>query len=1007
MEQKRDHGLIPDVVIVSGDLAETGMGSEFRDVLDFLEALVAFLDIDRNRVVLIPGNHDINRKACLAYFAEREAAEHRAQPPYAAKWGPFKSMVDQFYGPSGQPFDLNQPYQLFEYPDLHVAIAGMNSTMAESHLPEDHYGSVGEPQCRWFQSRLLEKKDLGWLVIAAVHHNVLRGAANDDENLRDADTLHKILGECTDIILHGHIHEAKTNWWSPNQPILATGSAALALDARPDEIPNQYQLVQIGYDGITRHCRSYAPDQLRWIADARVGLGGIAKHAFHLRNVGAALASGGNEEPIGPTSEEPEAGATAMIIVSGVEHLASVPYDLPPTVDVWVGREWESSTIQTVKTGVVAITGIGGQGKSALAAKALELWRHDNPNGFWCWRDCREERDRFHTQLASVVEQHSQGRFARGALSGAAVEDLAWLLFRELGNWPALIVFDNVDHYVDVDERVFAYDVNKVVHEALRHTGPTVVLLTCRPRVTYASLQFTEIPLRGLTFEEVFELFELRGVPAKAPGMMNYIQEVFSLTEGHPLWLNMIAIQVARNPNGRDSILRDLRAGNADDRARPMLRSIWSGLTSKQRVILRCMAELPSAATQRAIHQCVRGRIKSPNQFTRAFNTLKAIGVVVDRKATSDEGRVDLHPLVRSFIRQEYGSPLERQSFVLPIVEFFRSLLRTLSPNLAEGSSIEVLRVWTEAAEVELSAGEYENAIETLNEAGSHLIGAGYPEEFVRVSRMVFEDFSRRPAHYSDSRSLFKLFSTLVEALVDFRSEEMVREFIDAYAPTVRPGTAQYIGLCARMAHVEWSLGNWDAGLQWADQGKAIKDASDIDTEYDVSGTRGLILRDMGRVDEALSILLKGRSVEDLLSVPLAGESEGLDATTFGNVGRCLQKRGEIEKALACIVRSALMLERDARSVSIKNRGYAALWVGELLEEADQIREASLFYRRSLDVWGRRAPILARTPAEALERLKDAAQWAINLTEQEAERRCHSWLLTGDHAKVRKKPSSE
>ena len=35
----------------------------------------------------------------------------------------------------------------------------------------------------------------GWLRLGVVHHNVVRGAVADDENLRDADDLDEILGE--------------------------------------------------------------------------------------------------------------------------------------------------------------------------------------------------------------------------------------------------------------------------------------------------------------------------------------------------------------------------------------------------------------------------------------------------------------------------------------------------------------------------------------------------------------------------------------------------------------------------------------------------------------------------------------------------------------------------------------------------------------------------------------------------------------------------------------------
>jgi 3',5'-cyclic AMP phosphodiesterase CpdA len=78
---RRDQGLTPQLVVVSGDLAEWGMPREFADARTFLEKLTAFLQLGRDRAVLIPGNHDINRKACEAYFNTCAANEQEPVAP--------------------------------------------------------------------------------------------------------------------------------------------------------------------------------------------------------------------------------------------------------------------------------------------------------------------------------------------------------------------------------------------------------------------------------------------------------------------------------------------------------------------------------------------------------------------------------------------------------------------------------------------------------------------------------------------------------------------------------------------------------------------------------------------------------------------------------------------------------------------------------------------------------------------------------------------------------------
>jgi 3',5'-cyclic AMP phosphodiesterase CpdA len=211
-------------------------------------------------------------------------------------------MLREFYADvEGPQFEPDRPWTLFEIPELATVVAGVNSTMAESHLDTDHYGWCGERQLRWFADRMREYRSRGWLRVAAVHHNLIRGAVDDAENLRDADDFTRILAPEVNLILHGHTHDAKAHWLDRGTPVLATGSAAVGAKARPAETPNQYQVITIRADGFTRHARRYQVGQRRWIADTGISDTGstwqvAAPHAF--TEVQAAL----DTERAGPLS---------------------------------------------------------------------------------------------------------------------------------------------------------------------------------------------------------------------------------------------------------------------------------------------------------------------------------------------------------------------------------------------------------------------------------------------------------------------------------------------------------------------------------------------------------------------------------------------------------------------------------------------------------------------------------------------------------------------------------
>jgi WD40 repeat protein/3',5'-cyclic AMP phosphodiesterase CpdA len=262
------NNLIPQLLIVTGDLAELGKAKEFDDALQLLENLERFLGLQRNRIVVIPGNHDINRKSCEAYFNRCEADDDEPVPPYWPKWEQYSSFFQKLYaGTADFTFVPDQPWTLFPIPDLKVVIAGINSTMDDSHLEDTHYGHVGEGQLRWFAERLEPFRAQGWFRIGAVHHNVQRNPTNDDGNLRDADDLERILGPRLNLVMHGHRHESKLGWLAHNTPVISIGSAAITACARPDEVPNQYQMLQLSAAGIERATRRFDPQTKRWIAD--------------------------------------------------------------------------------------------------------------------------------------------------------------------------------------------------------------------------------------------------------------------------------------------------------------------------------------------------------------------------------------------------------------------------------------------------------------------------------------------------------------------------------------------------------------------------------------------------------------------------------------------------------------------------------------------------------------------------------------------------------------------
>lgn len=261
-----------DLVVLSGDLTETAMPDEFAQARVFVEQLCTSLDLATERVVVVPGNHDVNRDLCQAYFQVQRVRGETPQVPYAQKWEPYEAFVRSLHGE--RTFTPERPYRLhtLDVNGQAVVVAALNSTIDETH--EEHYGHCGESQLRWFADELAKHPDV--LRIGVVHHNVRRQAGVPEENLRDEVLFTQLMGPHLDLVLHGHTHDGTQDHLADGTLVLATGSAAVTSARRPDDVPNQCQVLHVRSGSLTRWALRYQARQRRWEADASLSADGMS-----------------------------------------------------------------------------------------------------------------------------------------------------------------------------------------------------------------------------------------------------------------------------------------------------------------------------------------------------------------------------------------------------------------------------------------------------------------------------------------------------------------------------------------------------------------------------------------------------------------------------------------------------------------------------------------------------------------------------------------------------------
>ncbi|WP_024936760.1 TIR domain-containing protein, partial [Actinomadura welshii] len=229
----------PDLLVVTGNITHSGSRKEFAEALSFLTSLRALLGLEAQRVVVVPGTHDVTRAACQAYFSSCEADDIEPQPPYWPKWRHYANLFKEFYqGIDALIFDSAQPWTLFPVPDLKVVVAGLNSTLPQTHREEDRYGRVGQAQAAWFNERLRHFEDEGWLRLGAIEHTPIPG---EPGALRDPETVESLLGGHVDLFFQGTESEFGAI------PLLGGGVPAV-----PALGPGRHQTIVLHRDGLER-----------------------------------------------------------------------------------------------------------------------------------------------------------------------------------------------------------------------------------------------------------------------------------------------------------------------------------------------------------------------------------------------------------------------------------------------------------------------------------------------------------------------------------------------------------------------------------------------------------------------------------------------------------------------------------------------------------------------------------------------------------------------------------
>ena len=270
------------LVLVTGDIAEAGLPKEYQLARCFFEGLAGGLGLARQRFVFVPGNHDVcwplSEQAELEQKYEEFDDQDLRRRMDAYKFKFYEAFVNEFYGAEGGDFKVPQSHgaAVYNFEDIGVTVAALNSCELESHRPGDHRGELSSQQVQSVMNYWRGGDCGNWLKIACVHHNpVVTVTANVDDwknylksrpelnaelidrfaadvaGLGGREHLRRLAEECeVALVLHGHHHATEQQSWPwkariGQTQILSAGSWGLEPDKLPGEEPNTIQLLRL------------------------------------------------------------------------------------------------------------------------------------------------------------------------------------------------------------------------------------------------------------------------------------------------------------------------------------------------------------------------------------------------------------------------------------------------------------------------------------------------------------------------------------------------------------------------------------------------------------------------------------------------------------------------------------------------------------------------------------------------------------------------------------------
>lgn len=455
-----------DVLCFTGDLADWGQADEYEAAGQLLTELLTRLRLPKERLFLVPGNHDIARPVAKEFWRR---ARKTLSPPdvhtVASRWlagesapaglddavrdavlerqRAYRDFLSSFglsaqrpenspHGKLGYRVTLRLPSRPF---DLHLIgldsawLAGDDEDSGKLLLTEDQVMRL---------STDARGAPLDGIRIALIHHPLT--------DLADGIRCRRLLAENTDLVLRGHLHSVEPELWAdPDRRLIQLAAGCLYDGQLGDTYPNACQTICINLDERGRPARY----------DLR--LRAFSPHGGHWHDDGSLYQAAKN----GRLCLAPDGRVLDAEPVHFVVPLRENQY--------FTGREEQLTALaaalnsrgRAAVTQPQALSGLGGVGKTQLALAYAFRERHRYQAVLWVRAD---SEDNLCSEFAKLAAELGLPKAEEPqSLDDTASQVRLWLERAE----PTLLICDGAD----APDRLRRY---------LPRRGRTHVLITSR-----------------------------------------------------------------------------------------------------------------------------------------------------------------------------------------------------------------------------------------------------------------------------------------------------------------------------------------------------------------------------------------------------------------------------------------------------------------------------------------------------------------------------------------------